>query len=73
VAFGWQATALRSTLHDKIENKWTEYTDVDGCASYRTDGVAQKYWGKGFHLGNFFPTYDWVADDGYNNFSAWVD
>jgi MTH538 TIR-like domain (DUF1863) len=65
-------SGLTATLHDKIGDKWIEYTGVDGCSSYQTGGVAQKYWGKGFHFGNFFPTYDWVADDGYNNFSSWV-
>ncbi|MDX2256543.1 MAG: TIR domain-containing protein [Pseudanabaenaceae cyanobacterium bins.39] len=22
---------------------------------------------------NYYPTYDWVSDDGYNNFSTWVE
>ena len=65
-------SGLTATLHDKIEGEWIEYTAVDGCASYQTDGVASKYWGKGFHLGNFFPTYDWINDDGYDNFATWV-
>jgi hypothetical protein len=65
-------SGLTATLHDKIEGKWIEYTRVDGCASYQTGGVASKYRGEGFHLGNFSHTYDWVADDGYNNFSTWV-
>ena len=66
-------SGLTATLHDRIEGKWVEYTDLDGCASYRTDGVAQKYCGNGFHFGQLFPTYDWVADDGYNNFSSWLE
>ncbi|HEY3443520.1 MAG TPA: TIR domain-containing protein [Paludibaculum sp.] len=65
-------SGLTATLHDKIDGKWVEYTDVDGCASYRTQGVAPEYRGRGFHLGRLFPTYDWVADDGYNNFAAWL-
>jgi hypothetical protein len=68
----FSASGLTATLHDKIEGKWIEYTGVDGSASYQTGGVATKYWGEGFHFGNFFPTYDWVADDGYDNFSTWV-
>jgi hypothetical protein len=65
-------SGLTATLHDKIEGNWIEYAGVDGSASYQTGGVASRYCGKGFHFGNFFPTYDWVADDGYNNFSTWV-
>jgi MTH538 TIR-like domain (DUF1863) len=66
-------SGLTTTLRDKIEGKWIDYTDVDGCASYRTDGVAPEYRGKGFQFSKLFSTYDWVADDGYNNFAAWVD
>lgn len=66
-------SGLTATLHDKINGQWIEYAEVDGCAAYRTDGVAGKFRGQGFHFGRLFPTYDWVADDGYENFSTWVD
>ncbi len=65
-------SGLTATLHDKIEDKWIEYTDIDGSSSYRTDGFAQKYCGKGSNLGRLLPTYDWVADDGYRHFADWV-
>jgi hypothetical protein len=65
-------TGLTATLHEKNNSKWHEYAEIDGTASYRIDQVAREYRGKGFNLGNFYPTYDWVADDGYNNFSSWV-
>jgi MTH538 TIR-like domain (DUF1863) len=65
-------SGLTATLKEKIEGNWIDYTDIDGCASYRTDGVALEHRGKGFHFGNFFPTYDWMAEDGYANFSSWV-
>ena len=64
---------LTATLRDKVEGKWTDYTDVDGCASYRTDGVAPEYRAKGFQFSSLFSTYNWVADDGYDNFATWVD
>jgi hypothetical protein len=66
-------SGLTATLRDKVENKWTDYSDVDGCASYRTDGVAPEYRGKGFQFSSLFSTYNWVADDGYDNFATWVD
>jgi hypothetical protein len=65
-------SGLTATLHEKINGKWYEYEQIDGCASYRIEPVAERYRSKGFHLGNFFPTYDWVADNGYDNFSDWV-
>jgi len=66
-------SGLTATLHDKVDGTWVEYTDVDGSASFQTGGVAAKYRGQGFHFGRLFPTYDWVADDGYSNFASWVD
>jgi len=66
-------SGLTATLHEKVNGEWYEFDEIDGSASYRIDPVADQYKGKGFHLGNFYPTYDWVADDGYDNFSTWVD
>lgn len=65
-------SGLTATLHEKTNGKWYEYAEIDGAASYRINEVAQKYRGKGFHLGNFYHTYDWVAEDGYDNFASWV-
>jgi MTH538 TIR-like domain (DUF1863) len=60
------------TLWEKNGGKWEEYSEIDASASFRTGGVAQPYRGKGFNLGNWYRTYDWIADDGYNNFGTWV-
>jgi hypothetical protein len=66
-------SGLTATLHERVNGNWEESSEIDGCASYRIDPVANKYRGEGFNLGRFFPTYDWVADDGYDNFATWVD
>lgn len=60
-----------ATLWEVLNGKWVEYDKIDGSASYRTQ-VEEKYRGKGFNLRNFFKTYDWIADDGFNNFASWV-
>jgi hypothetical protein len=46
---------------------------VDGCASYRIDPIAMKHRGRSYRLSDLFPTYDWAADRGYENFANWVD
>jgi hypothetical protein len=68
----FSASGDTGTLWEKVNSDWKEYAEIDGSASYRTGGVGQQYRGKGFNLGNWYPTYDWLSDDGYNNFSAWV-
>jgi MTH538 TIR-like domain (DUF1863) len=60
------------TLWEKTGGNWKEYAEIDGGASYRTGGVGQQYRGNGFNLGNWYRTYDWVTNDGYNSFGAWV-
>lgn len=60
------------TLHEIIDGKWRPYSEIDGTATYQTGGVGESYRGKGFKLGQWYRTYDWVANDGYNNFANWV-
>jgi hypothetical protein len=60
------------TLWQNLNGQWKEYDEIDGGASYRTGGVDQQYRGKGFNLGNWFARYDWVAHNGYTNFSSWI-
>lgn len=60
------------TLLQYSNNAWIEYAEIDGGASYRTGGVATQYRGKGFKFSQWYSQYDWVANDGYNNFSKWI-
>jgi hypothetical protein len=65
-------SGLTATLHEVEAGQWQEYTEIDGSASYLVDAVPQQYRGRGYHFGNWYPVYDWVAADGYNNFASWV-
>jgi hypothetical protein len=60
------------TLHEYGNGAWKEYAEVDDGASYRVNPVAQQYRGNGYKLSQWFPVYDWVANDGYNKFSDWA-
>jgi hypothetical protein len=73
VGVTFSESGLTATLYERVDGKWHPYTEIDGSSSYRINGVAEQYRGKGFHLGHFATTYDWVADDGYDNFASWVD
>jgi hypothetical protein len=64
-------SGLTATLWEKKNGKWVKYDKINGCASYRVE-VRQKYRGKGYCLADFYSVYDWVADDGFNNFAGWV-
>jgi hypothetical protein len=60
------------TLWEKVNGRWVEYEEIDCSASYPIGGVAEEYWGKSFNLDNFYPVYDWVLNNGYDNFSNWI-
>jgi hypothetical protein len=47
------------------------YERIDGSSTFSCQ-VEPQYRGKGFNLGAWYKVYDWVSEDGYNNFSSWV-
>ncbi|MFZ3421336.1 TIR domain-containing protein [Vibrio harveyi] len=62
------------TLWEKIDGEWVKYDKIDGSASYQLQTpVAKEYRGNGYRLDQFYKVYDWVSDDGYDNFSDWVN
>lgn len=72
VGVTFSESGLTATLWEKVNGDWKQYSEIDGNASYQTGGVAQEYRGKGFNFAQWYPEYDWVADDGYSNFASWV-
>lgn len=56
-------------LHDFINDKWIKYPDLDG---WDVKEVEKKYREKIHRLSDLYEIYDWIDDDGYNNFSNWV-
>lgn len=61
-----------ATIHEYQGGKWVEYAEIDGTARHKLPQAPADRWSKGFRLSQFFPIYDWVADDGYNKFANWV-
>lgn len=47
------------------------YTDKKGNNPFDYIYIEQD--GKKVYLSEIYPTYDWVSDDGYNNFGDWVE
>ncbi|MGU7778672.1 TIR domain-containing protein [Burkholderia sp. PU8-34] len=66
-------SGLSTTLWERNNDKWVEYEKIDGSATYRNNtAVPKEYRGKGFNLGRWYTVYDWVKNDGFNNFAKWV-
>ncbi|MDR3213647.1 MAG: TIR domain-containing protein [Azoarcus sp.] len=71
VAVSYSDSGLTATLWEKTNGKWLEYDKIDGSASYRVN-VKKEYQGNSYNLSRFYSVYDWVGDDGFNNFVTWV-
>jgi hypothetical protein len=49
--------------------KWVIYDDLQ---EFALNEQPQEKRGKNFQLKTWLRTYDWIVDNGFNNFSAWV-
>ena len=58
------------SLHNYINSKWIKYTDLDG---WSVDIFPEKDRNKIFRLSTIYPIYDWIDDDGFNEFKNWVN
>ncbi len=50
-------------------SKWVYYQDL---GAFDIGDRPQAEHGKNFQLSHWLPTYDWINDDGFNNFGTWV-
>jgi len=62
------ALAPVSTLHNIKD--FSGYTDTKGDTTFGSLGTDSK--GEDVYFFQVAKTYDWVNDDGYNNFGNWV-
>ena len=54
---------------EKINGEWKKYTDL-ASSSYSFN---EQYRNKGYALSEWVPTYDWMTENGYENFGTWVE
>jgi hypothetical protein len=52
------------------DSRWQWYSDLESFIVFQKQ---QSDRGKTWHLSHWYPTYDWAADAGYQNFSAWIE
>jgi hypothetical protein len=71
VGVTFSADGHTAKLWESKNGTWVEYDKIDGSAEYSFE-VGPEYSGKGYNLGAWYKTYDWNADDGFNQFANWV-
>ena len=65
-------TGRTATLKKNINGKWYDYKEIGESATFNTGGIAAKHHGKGYNFAQWYRVYDWISDDGYNNFANWI-
>ena len=58
-------------FYELKNGKWYKYKDMKGYTLKNTASESKR--GKVIRLSNVYSCYDWIEDDGYNNFSKWVE
>ncbi|MPM13076.1 hypothetical protein SDC9_59431 [bioreactor metagenome] len=70
LGYSFKNNGTKIKLHNYIQGSWTDYTDLEG---WSVNQVEAKHRDKIFRLSEIYPIYDWVSNDGYNNFEKWID
>ena len=68
---GYNDNGTSLNLIEWADGRWESYGDANGY-SLATQRPHDQ-WGKAYQLSHFYEVYDWIAGDGYNNFSKWVE
>ena len=55
------------------DGKWVWYSDLDPFDIREIGGLSNLKPGNSFTLARIYRTYNWVSDDGYENFSSWIE
>lgn len=76
VYFNKDGSQYAFITRETIGGDWTYWEEIDSNKFHVNDYFNKEYAKnnaeKCIPLSNFFPIYDWVKDDGYNNFKNWV-
>jgi len=69
LGYSFDKTGKKLSLHNYIQGKWIKYTDLEG---WSVKEVPNSDRNKIFRLSSVYSIYDWVDDNGYNNFDKWI-
>lgn len=71
LGFLYSADGNSIGLYEIVNNEWKTYEDLSGFNLATQASSEQR--GKFFKLSHFYKVYDWIADNGFQNFSNWVE
>ncbi len=71
VGVTFSADGSTVTLWERNGDKWIEYNKIEGTSHFPYS-ANEIYRDQGYNLSKWYPVYDWISNDGYNNFASWV-
>lgn len=69
LGYSFDKTGKKLNLHNFIQGKWKEYSDLEGWA---VKEVVESKRNKIYRLSTIYSIYDWVEDNGYDKFETWI-
>lgn len=69
LGFYIDANGNRTAYQEHNGQNWYTYQNLSPTLT----SFDKQFWDKGYRLSDWIPCYDWVRDDGYNNFASWVE
>ena len=60
------------TLVTPLEYKNGQWMDLNLLGSFGIQARPQEEWGNSYKLSRWLLVYDWIANDGFNNFANWI-
>mgnify|MGYP000881308107 CR=1 FL=1 len=69
LGYSFSSDGKKLNLHKYIKGKWIKYPDLEG---WSVNEVKESYRNHIYRLSTLYSIYDWIENDGYNNFANWV-
>lgn len=71
LALQYNSNGTAATPREWNGNAWIDSPDMPAYSLNQQAGA--EYWSKFVQLSTWYPVYDWIANDGYNNFNKWIE
>lgn len=73
LAYRYSQDGTRLTMLEYSGGSWREYSKIDGGSSYKLkNSVEPAKRSQAYKFSQYYSTYAWTRDNGYENFSDWI-
>lgn len=69
LGYSFDNTGKKLKLHNFSNGAWKPYSDLEGWTVKEVDESKRNIV---YRLSMIYPVYDWIDDNGYDNFATWV-